>query len=289
VGVYDLGPPIGNRCLTKVAGDLAVITLEGVLPFSVARSVDRGADAQIALTANINTAMNTSARSFKSNFGWELSSYSKGMMAILNVPIQESESQHQYVMNTLTGAWCRFTGMNANCWLDFEDNLYFGGNNGVVYRADYGSADVDVSVDAVGQTAYQYFKSRGRLKKFNMLQPLITTDAYATPSLGISTDFKDNAVLGTPSVAIIVGALYDISIWDDATYPIEARNISDWTSISGVGQSASIHFRSLTGSEPVSLWGYAIWGQDEWSHPTSGDVVMQLNGFNLIYEVGEFM
>lgn len=285
VGVYDLGEPLGYRCLTKVAGDLAVITVDGVLPFSVARSVDRGADATIAITANINTAMNIAARSYKDNFGWELTPYPKGMMALLNVPIQENLTQHQYVMNTLTGAWCRFTGMDANCWINYQENLYFGGNAGEVCRADYGALDKSDPVDAVGQGAYQYFKSKGSLKRFTMLQPLITTDSNTNPALGVSTDFKDNASLGTPTSAAISAALYDSAIYDTDVYPIESRNISDWTSISGVGQSASIHFRARTGSEGgVTLWGTGEWGGSSWSLPASGEVVMKLNGFNIMYE-----
>lgn len=290
VGVYDLGAPLGKRCLTKVAGDLAVITVDGVLPFSVARSVDRGADAAVAITANINTAMNSAARSYKDNFGWELVAYPKGMMAILNVPIQEGQTQHQYVMNTLTGAWCRFTGLDANCWVNFQENLYFGGNDGIVYQADYGSLDLQGPVDAIGQGAYQYFKSRGQLKQFNMLQPLITTDSNSRPALGVSTDFKDNATLGTPTSAAAAAALYDSAIYDQDMYSVESRNISDWTSLNGVGQSASIHFRAKTGPEDsVSLWGFSDWGANQWSAPAAGDVVMKLNGFNIIYEKGEFI
>lgn len=290
VGVYDMSTPIGFRCLTKVAGDLAVITIDGVLPFSIARSVDRGADAAVALTANINTSVNAAARSYKGNFGWELTAYPKGMCAILNVPVQEGQTQHQYVMNTLTGGWCRFTGQNANCWIDFNDSLYFGGNNGFVYQADTGSVDLDVPIDATGQTAYQYFKSPGTLKQYNAIQPLITTDSSSRPALGVSTDFRDNATLGTPVSAAITSALYDTAIYDTDTYPVESRNISDWTSIGGIGQNASIHFRARIGTESgLSLWGISDWGEDSWSTTLSGEVVMKLNGFNIIYERGEFL
>jgi hypothetical protein len=290
VGVYDMATPIGYRCLTKVAGDLALVTIDGVLPFSVAKGVDRGADAAVSLTANINTAMNIAARSYKDHFGWELVAYPKGMRAILNVPIIEGDVQHQYVMNTLTGAWCRFTGMNANTWINFNDNLYFGGNHGVVYQADTGSIDVAVPVDAIGQGAYQYFKSPGVLKQYNAIQPLVTTDANTRPAIGISTDFKDNATLGTPTSAVTLSALYDTAVYDTDVYPTESRNISDWTSINGIGQNASIHFRSKTGDDlSLQTWNTANWGTGLWETALTGDTVVQLNGFNIIYERGEFI
>jgi hypothetical protein len=290
VGVYEMGAALGYRCLTKVAGDLAFIGIDGILPFSTGKSQERSAAGRVAITQNITNAMNVAARSYGSNFGWELISYPKGTRAILNVPITEGELQHQYVMNTLTGAWCRFTNQNANTWRVFRDNLYFGGNDGFVYRADNTALDLTEPVDAVAQTAYNYFRQKGKLKQFKLLQPLITTDSSSVPSMGISTDFKDNATLGTPTSASSLAALYDSAVWDVDVYPIEARNISNWNSANGIGQCASVHIRSRTGRDAgVSLWGVSDWGTDEWSYSISGDVIMQLNGFNITYEPGEFL
>ena len=286
VGVFELGPPIGYRCFTKVAGDLALINLDGVLPLSKALQSDRGAVASIALTANINNAMNEAARSYKDNFGWELTPYAKGTMAILNVPIQENETQHQFVVNTLTGAWCKFTGMNANCWAVFRDRLFFGGNTGFVYEADTTGMDVDEPIRADGQGAYHYYSMKGQLKQWKMLQPLVTTDSGARPAVGISTDFQDNAAVGTPTAASSPSALYDTAIYDTDSYATENRSVVDWTGISGIGQCASIHFLAETGrGSGVSIWGVSDWG-DEWSYSISGDVVMQLNGFNVTFEPG---
>lgn len=287
IGVFDLGSPIGYRCFTKVAGDLALINIDGVLPLSQALHTDRGAASAIAITANINNAMNAAARSYSANFGWQLTPYPKGTMAILNVPIIEGESQHQYVMNTLTGAWCRFTGWDANCFVVFRDALYFGGNSGLISLADYSSMDQSDQVDAIGQTAYNYFSSRGALKQWNLIQPLVTTDSDVTPSIGLSTDFADNAVLSTPISADTESALYDDAIYDTDVYPQEARNTANWTGVTGVGQAASVHFRARTGRESgLAIWGLGTWGVSSWSLPITGDVTVRLNGFNVNYERG---
>jgi hypothetical protein len=289
VGVYDVGPPIGYRCFTKVGGDLALINIDGVLPLSKGLEVDRAAAANVVMTARINSVMNESARSYSTNFGWELVPYAKGTMVILNVPITEGQVQQQYVMNTLTGAWCRFKNQNANCWAVFRDRLFFGGNTGLVYEADAGSVDVDTPVDAIGQTAYSYYKTPGTLKQWKLLQPLITTDADSRPALGISTDYKDNASLGTPTSAATASALYDTAIWDVDIYGAEARNVSDWTGVSGIGHCASIHFRARTGPDGVSVWGSAEWGEDLWSRHAGDDVVQRLNGFNVVFERGGYL
>lgn len=268
IGVFDLGAPIGRRCLTKVGGDLALINIDGVLPLSKALETDQGAAAAIALTKNINNAMNAAARNYASNFGWELRPYAKGTLALLNVPLVQGVSQHQYVINTLTGAWCRFTGMNANCWAVYLDRLFFGGNAGKVYEADIGSLDVSTPVDAVGQTAYNYFKSRGVFKQFKGIQPLLTTDSDTNPAVGLSTDFKDNATLSVPSTAATNAALWDTAIWDTDIWPVEQRSVANWLAVGGGGYCASAHFRARSGSA------------------NGGAVVQQINGFNIMFERG---
>jgi hypothetical protein len=289
VGRFDLGAPIGYRCFTNVAGDLALVNIDGVLPLSRALETDRGAAAAIAITKNINNAMNEAARSYSANFGWELTPYPKGTMAVLNVPVQEGQTQHQYVMNTLTGAWCKFTGLNANCWAVYRDNLYFGGNDGYVIQADTSGVDVTESIDAIGQGAYNYYKSRGRLKQWKLLQPLLTTDSSTVPAVGISTDFKDNASIGTPTPGQSISALYDTAVYDVDVYAIEGRTVANWTGIAGTGQCAAIHFRAQTGATGVALWGFADWGEKNWSASVTGDVIMRMNGFNVIHEQGGFL
>ena len=66
-------------------------------------------------------------------------------------------SQVQYVQNFLNGAWTQFQGWNANCFEIFNDELYFGGNNGVVTNAYQGPADLVSPIVADMQCAFNYF------------------------------------------------------------------------------------------------------------------------------------
>jgi hypothetical protein len=268
VGVYNIPPPIGYNCLTKVAGDLAVVTLDGVMPLSLALQQDRGADVAIALTQRINDAMNSAAQSYSANFGWEFTPFSKVHAALLNIPVAENVTAHQYVVNTLTGAWCRFTGWNFNCFTVFNDRLYAGTNLGTVVQAWTGSVDGSADINAIGQTAYNYYDNAGINKRFTAIQPLITTDQDVTPAIGLSTDFRDNAVVSTPSAIATSSALYDSAIYDTDIYAVEGRTSADWTTVAGIGQCASLHFRAVTS--------------------VSSYITIKLNGFHVVYETGEF-
>lgn len=268
VGVYSIAPPIGYDCVTKIGEDLAIVTIDGVLSLAQALVQDRAADQRIALTNRINDAMNAAAQSYKDNFGWQFVVFAKAHMAILNVPTAENVTAHQYVINTITGAWCRFTGWNFNCFEVLNDKLYAGTNVGTIVQAWQGAIDGSTQIDAIGQTAYNYFSKPGVDKRFTAIQPLITTDQNVTPALGISTDFRDNAIVSTPSASAVSSALYDSAIYDTDVYAVEGRTSADWTTVSGIGQCAALHFRASTSA--------------------TGSILIKLNGFHIVYEPGEF-
>lgn len=248
-GVYEMGAPIGRRCLTKVGADLAVICIDGVVPLSKALITDRAAAINIALTKAIQPVVNKSARTYGSSFGWQLIGYPRGTRAILNVPITQGVQQEQYVMNTVTGAWCKFTGENANCWELFKDRLFYGGNAGKVYEADCMDADVDGPFDFDIETSFNYCGARGQLKQFNMARALLTTDGRILPGIALNVDFSRNVEVDQIEVEVAQSALWDVANWDEGVWPQVVNIQTDWISVSGVGYCASIRAKGTVGSE----------------------------------------
>ena len=269
VGVYDLGAPIGRRCFLKIAGDLLLITLDGVVPMSQMLSTDRASANRVSLTSIIMSQMNMQARSYANNFGWQLIEYPRGTLAILNIPTTPNSVAQQYVMNTLTGAWSRWTGQNVNCWELFNDNVYVGANNGKVYQADQDSADDTTPITATVKTAFNYFGSRGVLKRYTMLRPIITTDSFVTPGVGLNVDFQDTATATVPSTVTNNGAQWDVAKWDVDVWPVNANVTASWQTIAGIGQCASV----LTTVQSVKTGSAA-------------GVTLQLNGWDIAYEAG---
>lgn len=292
VGTYYIGAPIGRRCLTKVGADLAVICIDGVVPLSKALIFERAAVTKVSLTERIQRVMNQSARDYKDNFGWQLISYPRGVRAILNVPVVENQQQEQYVMNTLSGAWCRFTGMNANCWELFNDDIYFGGNDGVVLKADQGSLDRNAAIVADMETAFNYFKSRGMQKRFTMVRPLLTTDQQVQPGLAFNVDFKEDAPIVTPPTVATIGSLWDVADWDQSLWAGGIISSTVWNSVTGIGYCASVRMVvNLSSSSVLSgaVWGEARWGFNTWFIESPATVTLQVNGFDVLYEKGAFI
>lgn len=274
VGLYDIGAPIGKRCFLRISGNLWIICVDGILPMSEMLTLDRAAAAKVAPTTMIQNAMMAAARLYKGNFGWQFIEYAKGQLAILNIPQTENQTSVQFVMNTLTGAWCQFTGINCNCWEILNDVPYFGDNSGNVFKWDYGSGDyvdaaAETSITATVQTAFNYFDTRGHLKRWTMIRPILTTDGSVTPGVGLNVDFGTGAPISIPSTVSTSGALWDVALWDVAVWPINSAVVANWTTVEGIGQCCSITTTVSTSD-----------------NGTSNGVVLQLNSWDLIAEPG---
>lgn len=268
VGVYNLPRPIGRRCAIEVGGDVFMITESGIIPLTKSFAIDAASISATAITSNIQSAMNRAAKSYKANFGWQIIAYPKGTMAILNVPLSEGVQQHQYVMNTVTGAWARFTGQNASCWALLGDTLYFGGNDGTVYEADVNGTDNGADIIGDLKTYFDFLGNKGVVKDFKMVQPVIYSDGQVTPSVGINVDYDDSPNTGALIAATGGSLLLDGFDLDDEVLP-EDRIISDkWVTINAKpGRAAAVRMR-------VAAQGGTL------------PVFLQVLNFNILYEQG---
>ena len=245
VGMFRVGKPVGRRCFVKIGADLILISADGFFPLSKALLTDRSQQ-QDALSAKIVNLVNNDVQLYGGNFGWQPILYPIGNKFIINVPLVEGKQQYQYVMNTITGAWCRFIGWNANCFATLGDNLYFGSNlkganTGFVAKCDTGFADDEGFISGEAKTAFQYFGNPGLLKRFTMARPVYKTSGKAVPALVLDVDFSNLQPLGLASYSGSVGAK-----WGDpwgALWGTGEDIQKDWQWVSGVGYAAALHMK----------------------------------------------
>lgn len=240
VGRYKTGAPLGRRCLTNLGGDLLALTEIGVTSLKAVINYDRSQAQFASVSDKIDRLLSDAARNYKSNFGWQIMTHPKAKWLLVNVPISENERQIQYVMNTTTGAWCNFDGFNANCFASTVDAVYFGGNSGTVWQADSGYQDNSAKITADLKAAYNYFDSRGTIKHFHMLRPVISSTGEPSISLGASIDFDEVGPSGDLTPTAIGVATWDNAVWDTAVWGGLSKVTKGWTSISGVGMCLSV-------------------------------------------------
>lgn len=261
VGVYSLGRPIGRRCLQKYGGDLVLITEGGTYPLSQSLLA---ADKRVAITNLIEDEITKEVRNYGANFGWEITPYAAQSAIILNIPIVEGGKHEQYVMNTITKAWCRFTEWDAETFVDFNGDLYFATNTKVV-KAWTGYADYGANIEAYSKTAFSYFGSHSQQKQFVLFRPVLAMNGPATFLTDFDVDFSDNPISGTATYSPVSGALWDVSNWDESYWSAGIEVIKQWTSPSAnVGLCASAKIKITTSTLQI-----------QW---IANDVVYQLGG-----------
>lgn len=237
VGVWDLAPPVSRRCFLKYMGDLLLLTQDGLVPLTAALKTSR-VDTSRSLTFKIQSAITDAVVNYGSSFGWCIKFYPKANMLIINVPVTEGNLQEQYVMNTITKAWGRFDGWNANCFEIHGDELYFGAD-GFVGRAWNGLVDNTSNINATAKQAFNYFGSRGRLKRWTMMRPIILTNGSPGLSMTVNVDFDDSGTTSSLVYAATSGALWDTAVWDTDVWGGGLTVQKGWQGVTGVGYCAA--------------------------------------------------
>jgi hypothetical protein len=238
-GVWQIGYTFSRRCMFKWAGDLLILTNDGLTPLTADLQSSR-LDPRINLTDKIFSAVANAAQLYNTNFGWQIMYFAKPQMLILNIPF--NSGPQQFVMHTITKAWANFTGINATCFEMYYDNCYFGGN-GFVGQFYNGNSDAGLNINATAQQAYNYFDARGQLKRFSMCRPIFQTDNNLPTILaGMSYDFDAASPVNALSYNPIGtgSGVWDSAVWDNAIWTAGLTTNKQWQGITGVGYAASL-------------------------------------------------
>lgn len=262
--IYRTGKPIGRRCFLKIGAEVVLLTNNGFIPLSKLVNFGRQTTG-IAISDKIKDAVSAVTSTYFNNFGWQAMSYPNKNMALFNVPLAEGSEQQQYVVNTQTGAWCRYTGLNANCLEVFDDNLYYGGNDGKVYQMEVGTSDGDGTIDTEALQAYSYFGARGRQKRFTMVKPTMRSTGILTISARVSVDFIYSASQLIYAAGETSGSAWDVSPWDVSPWADTFQIKKGWKVSVGEGNAAAVGVKTSTKFQSI-----------EW---LSTDFIVEVGGF----------
>lgn len=251
IGIWRIGEPIGNRCMMKYGGDLLVICKDGVYPLSKALQSSQ-VNPRLAITDKINGAMSAAGENYNGNFGWELLFYPQGNMVILNVPVQEGSKQQQYAMNTITGSWGRFTGIEANCWAMLGGVPYFG-TNGKVVKFWQDDSDNGANIEGDFQQAFSYFGQRGTLKHFKMVRPIIESNGSPGVLMKLNTDYDQKQAAGSLSFSSPTAGTWDSGTWDVSVWGSASTILKNWQTVTNYGTAAGLRMKASKNGFDVKL------------------------------------
>ena len=249
-GSYKISKPIGYRCVLPYQGDMVIICQDGYFPFVKALAAANAGDSLVAFSDNIRGLVIDRTSKNKEKEGWQGIIYNKKGYGIFNVPTGEQFEQH--VINISTGAWCRFTNINANCWCLFDDGLYFGAQ-GAVYRFDDGHDDDGVEISGIVEQAFNDMGTPN-LKRFSLLNPRTASSTEYSLAIYTNTDYQKRSVSYAVNIGTSNGTKWNTCLWSSnanlsGTYwsiGNTGKINSEWIMNSSVGMKASIVFKTKT-------------------------------------------
>lgn len=241
VGLFKEGNPIGQRCQIKYLGDVYVITDLGVAPMS-----ESILTAQVTLKSNLTDkilpAMAQAVAQSKTSFGWQLCAYPAQNMLICNVP-NSTGLNYQFAMNTITGAWTKFTGWNARCFETQGNAMYWGGT-GIVALAWSGNTDAGTPINADALTSFQSARNGTLIKKVNMVRPVVYSNGTPSFLIGINYDYDQysqptGAFTFTPPTGMIWGSM----TWGSMVWGGSLVANKGWRFANGLGYSFAMRMK----------------------------------------------
>lgn len=213
VGKYNMPPPISQRAVGYYNNSMVVLTKQGLLPLSnVVNNIREGSGGTYkTLTYPINDFLNTELAPDNGFFS-SININEAANKLIINYNTTGSAFNNgwrsrQFIMNLQTGAWSRWTALQACQWANIGEELYFGSLLGKVIKANTYGQDydpIDSNTYPIGSSSevmdfvkimlnFNYLGDRIKKKLIRFLRPLIEYSAGSGGlfKFGINEDFND--------------------------------------------------------------------------------------------------
>lgn len=219
VGVYYIGEPLKEQCLTKFGGDLLYLSRAGLFPLSKALLAS-SVNYRSALTGKIDSAFDDAVAKYAApgpvNNNWSVCVFPAGSLLLINIPVTSTYSV-QYVMNTITGAWTTFSGWPASSFVVFQEELFFAGVTSVA-KAWVGTSDFGANITGRAQQAYSPLGAPGKNKHVSLLRPILELGESTEIRYSLSADY---APAVNYSLVQLSGTSYDLwgsGVWGVALW-----------------------------------------------------------------------
>ncbi len=238
VGKYDISRPLGPDATIEAGGDIVVATQDGFVPISEAITKDVAALSLGAVSYPIEPDWQREATKQTGVF-WTALKWAEENMALIGVPTLVGESPFCFVVNVETGAWCEYTGWQANCFGTLGTRAFMGREDGRIMRCEVGGMDDEANIEHVYVGHFDHLALPGHVKVPQLMRAIFRHRTPFEPSVGVSVDYDVQLDPQPNASTETTGALWDNAIWDQAVWSDSSayQIMKDWCSVVGYGCS----------------------------------------------------
>jgi hypothetical protein len=243
-GRYTMSPPLGMNAHIAIGGDLLVATVDGVLPVSGAITKSRAELELAAVSRNINQMWREQAID-KREHPWTICKWDEYGGVFVSLPGDLPGKHKCLVVNAATGAWARFTGWDAYCWLRLRGDAFFGTQTGRIMQMDRTGYDDGVPYIATLVGGWEMFQSPSQTLTWRQARASFSAKAGEPFVPQISATINYVVTLPTPPAAGIdpgpqdlwAEGVWDTAKWDNGVPGAQVIRNTGWVSIGMTGFS----------------------------------------------------
>lgn len=258
-GVFTIGSPTGTGKTCKYGGDLLIINKDGIAQMSKSLMSSR-VNTKLQLTDKIQPQLASDTTAYAANYGWDILLFFPQNMLLVNIPAGNGV-YYQYVMNTISGAWSRWTNIPAVSWYMSGEKLWFGAD-GYTAQAWTGQADDGANVNMELLPAYYNFGSESMLKRWTLSRVIFGSTRQVSYGSRMEIDFNTNLnevtipfqFSPTPAAGVYGTGVYGTAVYGDDVISIRR----DWKTNTGIGYWGSLHMKFQTKQADVRIYAVDI-------------------------------
>ena len=243
--------PEGRRAMSDWGGDVAILSSLGVTLISSLLSSDTTLVGDAFLTYNITRYIRAEMDKTIDEFGWSIELVPTEGVAVITVPKPPFTSREpiQFVVNTITDAWCMFRGLDMVCQEKNNTGYYFGTHDGraMKYEGAVDNAnlagDSSLPINFSMLTHYTNLGSAGTWKRPQFIRPSWVAAAEPVYNVQIRYDHDISELGISPPFTTHDIALWDQAIWDRDVWAGTAQSYLETVGVDGMGRYLAVAIR----------------------------------------------
>ena len=243
-GRFQIDMPMGLNAHTQIGGDVLIATMSGIVPVSAAITKSSEELELAAITRQIRPMWRDEVNA-KVSWSWTMENWPRYGGIFVTLPGGAVGNRYCAVVNASTGAWARYTGWDATCFVQMGNDMFFGTQDGYIMQADHTGFDDGKSYVATLVGGWDMFQSPGQTITWRQARAIFSATAYQPfiPQIAATMDYivtlptppPAGADVGTPD--LWDQGIWNVAKWDTAFNSQPVAKNTGWVSIGATGFS----------------------------------------------------
>lgn len=263
-GTWYIGDiPLGRRVTASYAGELYVLSSQGLMPMSDMTRGNAETVAESYLTNRISPYIRSILVQAAEDFGWQVHMHPTKAVLYITSPMRTSQPQITFAYYYGSLSWSMLRNLDKNHSANWQSKVFW--VSSIDNRVFKQAGDVDrnyLDKDADGQpeaiewdllTAYQLPNqpNSANYKRVQFIRPMFVSGGIPVYDVQARYDFNINQLTGSPTYSGGGVGVWDEGIWGESVWGGGADTVDVPRGASGIGRHIAVNIRGRSAAPTV--------------------------------------